>query len=302
MACGHRLAERVSHAPVTNRYQRRARRRLKNFSRNRPETTNLNHQYAIRRVDICRILDAPSGAGSWIAPKPEAGCDMVHIGGRKRRRDGSGKFALIPHPIAIDIAICAVTALAATATMTDYTGKDISGETITVISGLQPSFLCDDRHPQSLQAMIGRLKKEMAMGRGFGSLLAAAALAGVLAFNSGAGAQTAATPADNTVPTPDNAVMLTIFLKHDQSRPLSELNAQLEKQGFYRAFPPPGIEVVSWYVMMGIGQVVTLRLPASRLREVNRILEDKAWGSYRTEFYPTYDYKAIGIAAHDKAQ
>jgi hypothetical protein len=25
--------------------------------------------------------------------------------------------------------------------------------------------------------------------------------------------------------------MLTIFLKHDQSRPLSELNAQLEKQG-----------------------------------------------------------------------
>jgi hypothetical protein len=33
--------------------------------------------------------------------------------------------------------------------------------------------------------------------------------------------------------------MLTVFLKHDQSRPLSELNAQLEKQGFYKAFPPP---------------------------------------------------------------
>ena len=47
---------------------------------------------------------------------------------------------------------------------------------------------------------------------------------------------------------------------------------------------------------------VTLRLPASRLREVNRILENTAWGSYRTEFYPTYDYKAIGIAAHEKAQ
>ena len=74
-------------------------------------------------------------------------------------------------------------------------------------------------------------------------------------------------------PTPDNAVMLTIFLKHDQSRPLGELNAQLEKQGFYKAFPPEGVEVVSWYVMMGVGQVVTLRLPASRLREVNRIFE-----------------------------
>ena len=96
--------------------------------------------------------------------------------------------------------------------------------------------------------------------------------------------------------------MLTTFLKHDQSRPLSELNAQLEKQGYYEAFTPAGIEAVSWYVMMGIGQVVTLRLPASRLREVNRIMENNAWGAYRTEFYPTYDYKAIGVAAHDKVQ
>jgi hypothetical protein len=130
-------------------------------------------------------------------------------------------------------------------------------------------------------------------------------MAGVLAFNSGAGAQTAsapAAPAENAAPTADNGVMLTIFLKHDQSRPLSELNAQLAKQGFYKAFPPPGIEVVSWYVMMGIGQVVTIRLPASRLREVNQIFENTAWGSYRTEFYPTYDRKAIGLAQHEKAQ
>jgi len=140
------------------------------------------------------------------------------------------------------------------------------------------------------------------MLRSKGSLLAMVTLAGVLAFNSAAGAQTAAAPAENAAPTADNAVMLTIFLKHDQSRPLGELNAQLEKQGYYKAFPPPGIEVVGWYVMMGIGQVVTLRLPASRLREVNRIFETTAWGSYRTEFYPTYDYKAVGMANHDKAQ
>jgi hypothetical protein len=146
------------------------------------------------------------------------------------------------------------------------------------------------------------------MGGGIGSgmtrsLITAAALAGVLTLNCSAGAQTTApTPAENAAPTADNAVMLTVFLKHDQSRPLSELNAQLDKQGYYKAFPPAGVEIVSWYVMMGIGQVVTLRLPASRLREVNRILENTAWGSYRTEFYPTYDYKAVGIAAHDKAQ
>jgi hypothetical protein len=139
------------------------------------------------------------------------------------------------------------------------------------------------------------------MGRGIVSLTATAALAGVLAFNASAGAQTATAPTENAAPTADNAVMLTVFLKHDQSRPLNELNAQLEKQGFYKAFPPTGIEVVSWYIMMGIGQVVTLRLPASRLREVNRVLENTAWASYRTEFYPTYDYKAVGIGQHDKA-
>jgi hypothetical protein len=78
--------------------------------------------------------------------------------------------------------------------------------------------------------------------------------------------------------------------------------AQLAKQGFYKAFPPPGVEVVSWNVVMGIGQVLTLRLPASRLREVNRIFEDTAWGAYRTEFYPTYDYKAVGLGEHEKAK
>jgi len=138
------------------------------------------------------------------------------------------------------------------------------------------------------------------MGRASKSLMAVAALAAVLTFNSSAMAQTA--PAENAAPTPENAVLLTIFLRHDQSRPLSELNAQLDKQGYYKAFPPAGIEVVSWYVMMGIGQVVTLRLPASRLREVNRAIENTAWGSYRTEFYPTYDYKAIAEQQRARAQ
>jgi hypothetical protein len=139
------------------------------------------------------------------------------------------------------------------------------------------------------------------MGRGRALLTAVVVLGSALTFNSGMRAQTSA-PTAAATPTADNAVMLTIFLKHEQSRPLGELNAQLQKQGFYNAFPPDGVEVVSWYVMMGIGQVVTLRLPASRLREVNRIFETSAWGAYRTEFYPTYDYKAIGVANHEKAK
>ena len=57
--------------------------------------------------------------------------------------------------------------------------------------------------------------------------------------------------------------LLTIFLKHDESKTLDQINAQLRAQGFYKAFPPEGTQVVSWYIMMGIGQVVTLRFPQS---------------------------------------
>jgi hypothetical protein len=121
------------------------------------------------------------------------------------------------------------------------------------------------------------------------------------AFCGAVNAQTTNSAAKNAVATPENAVMLTVFLKHDQSRPLGELKAQLARQGFHKAFPPAGVEVVSWNIMMGIGQVVTLRLPASRLAEVNLALENTAWGTYRTEFYPTYDVKALAMAEQDKA-
>jgi hypothetical protein len=130
-----------------------------------------------------------------------------------------------------------------------------------------------------------------------------AALASPWYWSDVSSAQTVAAPqAGSATATPDNAVLLTIFLLHDQSRPLGDLNAQLAKQGFYKAFPPPGVEVVSWNVVMGIGQIVTLRLPASRIREVNRVLEDSAWGVYHTDFYPTYDYRTVGLAEHDKAR
>ncbi len=92
--------------------------------------------------------------------------------------------------------------------------------------------------------------------------------------------------------TSDN-FLLTVFLKHDQSRPLDDLMAQQRETGFWKAFPPEGIEVVSWYVMMGIGQVVTLSVPPLRLREVNVAIEKTAWGPFTTEFYPTYDFVPV---------
>jgi hypothetical protein len=53
--------------------------------------------------------------------------------------------------------------------------------------------------------------------------------------------------------------------------------------------------------MMGIGQVVTLRFPASKLREVNLAIERNAWGAFRSEFYPTYDYTSIWQGRREKA-
>jgi hypothetical protein len=90
-----------------------------------------------------------------------------------------------------------------------------------------------------------------------------------------------------------NSILLTIFLRHDQSKTVDEINEHLKKTGWYDRFPPEGVEIVSWYVMMGIGQVVTLRVPADKLRAVNRVIEQSAWGGYRTEFYPTYDFRPV---------
>jgi hypothetical protein len=102
----------------------------------------------------------------------------------------------------------------------------------------------------------------------------------------------AQTPADSPTGGP-GMEMLTVFLRHDQTHTVDEINQHLKQTGWFEHFPPPGVEVVSWYVMMGIGQVVTLRFPAEKLREINRQIEGQAWGAYRTEFYPTYDYRML---------
>ncbi len=96
------------------------------------------------------------------------------------------------------------------------------------------------------------------------------------------------------------AILLTVFLRHDQSKTVTEINQYLDKTGFWKKFPPEGTEVVSWYIMMGIGQVVTLRVPPDRLRAVNLAIEQNAWGAYRSEFYATYDFVPIWQAEHRK--
>ena len=91
----------------------------------------------------------------------------------------------------------------------------------------------------------------------------------------------------------EERVKLTIFLKHDHHMTLSQIDEKLKTSNFFKVFPPEGVEVVSWYVMMGIGQVVTLSVPPSKVRAVNLAIEGAAWGAFDTEFYLTYDFMEV---------
>ena len=105
----------------------------------------------------------------------------------------------------------------------------------------------------------------------------------------------------DSAPKNESRFMLTVFLRHDQSKTLEEIGKHLETTGFWKKFPPEGAEVVSWYVLMGIGQVVTLSFPPDMLRNVNLAIEQSAWGAFRTDFYPTYDFRPVFEARREEA-
>jgi hypothetical protein len=96
----------------------------------------------------------------------------------------------------------------------------------------------------------------------------------------------------------ENKVMFTVILHHDQSKTLDEIMAHLKKTGFYRDFPPEGTELVSWVVAMSYGFIIQVRVGAGQVRALNRYMEQKAWGAFRYEVYPSYDF--IPIAAQLK--
>ena len=91
----------------------------------------------------------------------------------------------------------------------------------------------------------------------------------------------------------DDTILLTVLLRHDQSNNLDAVQTKLKDAQWWERFPPDGVEIVSWTVAMGLGQIVTLRLPPSKLAEVNVELERSAWGVFRTECYPTYDFVPV---------
>ncbi len=97
-----------------------------------------------------------------------------------------------------------------------------------------------------------------------------------------------------------DSLMITVFLKHQQDKSLSEIQKKQEENKLWDMFPPKQSRVVSWYVMMGIGQVVTLKITPKDLRTLNLSIEKGAWGAFSTEFYTTYDYVPVSKEMMEK--
>ena len=91
----------------------------------------------------------------------------------------------------------------------------------------------------------------------------------------------------------DQRLLVTVILRHDQSKSLDEIVAHVKETGFYRDFPPEGSELVSWTVAMSYGFIIQLRTEPDALRKLNLFFEKKAWGAFRYEVYPSYDFEPI---------
>jgi hypothetical protein len=57
----------------------------------------------------------------------------------------------------------------------------------------------------------------------------------------------------------DGKMLLTILLRHDQSMTLDQINEHLRTTGFRKSFPPEGVEIVAYYIVMGIEATIGKR-------------------------------------------
>jgi hypothetical protein len=90
-----------------------------------------------------------------------------------------------------------------------------------------------------------------------------------------------------------DSVSVTIILRHQQDKNLTEIRRICEAQGFWDVFPPQEARVVSWTLAIGMGHVVVLKVPGNAIRRLNLAIQNGAWGAYNTEVYISYDYKPI---------
>lgn len=107
--------------------------------------------------------------------------------------------------------------------------------------------------------------------------------------------QTSQTPS-SPEPSQDDAgatVRLTLLFKHHPGLVLDDIQSRLKEANWWFDFPPRGVRIVSWEVVMGFAQICILEVPAERLAEVNVELERRAWGVFKVEIHPSYDFVPV---------
>lgn len=91
----------------------------------------------------------------------------------------------------------------------------------------------------------------------------------------------------------NDSITMTVIMRHQQTNPVDSIQGKVMKQSFYKKLNSSHSKILSWNVVMGIGQIVTLKFKRQYLREINQVFESGAWGGFNTEFYPTYDFLPV---------
>lgn len=91
----------------------------------------------------------------------------------------------------------------------------------------------------------------------------------------------------------NDSMMVTVVLRHFQENPVDTIQTRIMEQKFYEKISQSHARILSWNVVMGIGQIITLRFRPEYTREINHVFESGAWGGFKTEFYPTYDFLPV---------
>ncbi|MFN7326761.1 MAG: hypothetical protein ACK5SQ_09270 [Chitinophagales bacterium] len=93
--------------------------------------------------------------------------------------------------------------------------------------------------------------------------------------------------------TTTDSVLVTVVLKYQQDKSFAELRRRLEAQGFWEVFPPKESRVVSWNVALGLGHLITLKLPSEAVRNLYLAISNGAWGAFNSEVFLSYEYLPI---------
>ncbi|MFP4599834.1 MAG: hypothetical protein ACLFVJ_16365 [Persicimonas sp.] len=93
----------------------------------------------------------------------------------------------------------------------------------------------------------------------------------------------------------DPDIRVTVVLHQEQNMTVEEIRATFEQNGFHEAFPPEDAVVESWQGVLDLGHVITLRLPAHRVPEVERAIDEREWGKIKPEVHASYDYRPLWL-------